>query len=40
MSWWENGPWADRDRPGIQLFWASALLSVVVFLVLLVDKLA
>jgi hypothetical protein len=40
MSWWENAPWADHDRPGIRLFWASVLVSVVVILVLLVDKLA
>jgi hypothetical protein len=40
MSWWENAPWADPDRPGIRLFWASVLTSVVVILFLLVDKLA
>jgi hypothetical protein len=40
MSWWENAPWADRDRPGIRMFWVSVLASVVVILFLLVDKLA
>ena len=38
MSWWDNAPWADRDRPGIQLFWVSALISVLVVLFLLVDQ--
>ena len=40
MSWWDNTPWADPDRPGIRLFWASVLVSVMVILALLVDKLA
>jgi hypothetical protein len=40
MSWWENAPWTDRDRPGIRLFWASVLVSVAVILFLLLDKLA
>ncbi len=37
--WWANAPWADRDRPGIQLLWVSVLVSVLAIIGLLVDRL-
>jgi hypothetical protein len=39
MSWWSKAPWADRERPGIQLLWVSALISGLVVLFLLVDQI-
>jgi hypothetical protein len=39
MSWWGKAPWADRERPGIQMLWASVLVSLGVVLFLLVDTL-
>ena len=29
-NWWKNAPWADRERPGVQMFWVSALGMAVV----------
>jgi hypothetical protein len=40
MSWWDKTPWADRDRPAIRMLWVGVLVSVVVILFLLVDRLA
>jgi hypothetical protein len=39
MSGWDKAPWADRDHPGIQMLWASALVSGLAVLVVLVDTL-
>jgi hypothetical protein len=38
MGWWHKAPWADRERPGIQLLWVSVLISVAAVLYLLVDR--
>ena len=39
MGWWGKAPWADRERPGIQLLWVSAFVSLLAFLFLLADAL-
>ena len=39
MRWWRRGPWADRDRVGVQLAWASVLVTVLLLVCLVVQKL-
>ncbi len=38
-SWWQKAPWADRERPGIQMFWVSAFLSALAIIIVLVERL-
>ena len=40
MRWWRRAPWADRERVGTQLAWASVLVAMVVVFVLVVQKFA
>ena len=39
MRWWRRGPWADPDRVWVQLAWASVLVSALLLVYLVVQKL-
>ena len=39
MSWRDQAPWADRERVGIRLLWASVLVGIAVILGLLISAL-
>jgi hypothetical protein len=39
MNWWDRMPWADRERVGIRLAWASVLVTVLALLAYLLNSL-
>jgi hypothetical protein len=39
MGWWQRAPWGDRNRVGVRLAWANALVVFVVVLVLVIHQL-
>jgi hypothetical protein len=39
MRWWQQGPWADRDRVGVQLAWSGVLVAMFVVFFLVMGKI-
>ncbi len=39
MGWWKRMPWGDRNRVGVRLAWAQALLVFVLVLYLAVSQI-